>query len=339
MEEMENFDKVITPKKRYSCTSEYATPKESDDSDSSFYFSFIESLESCIDDDVMNKENSVNAPLWTVSDTLNSPTVLRVPKAEAPLLRKVLQMNHTPRNKNNKRVSFSHSSKPCPTPTSTVKATKTKYSDTINSGESLPTASNKTQTEQKNEKKLEKDEEFNTNNDESVSSDVTDDLENELHSTIIENQSLGVNETLICNSKEHVTTIHVAPVSQSCTIAMSSDTIKFSESMEMHGPQNRLINDLGPKNGTQQLSNEITESNIRTIEEIIEEARKNMPQARKAAYIDRQHLAKDNRKSTMKATRSTTYKRRSSTYEPRKVASRKSLGVLKQNAKIAGGEC
>ena len=237
---MENFDKVdtspATPKKRYSCTSEYGTPKESDDSDSSLYYSFIESLENCIDDDVVNKENSANGPLWTITDTLNSPTISRVPKAKTPLLRKILQMNHTPRNKHNKRVSFSHLSKPSPTSTATLKVSKAKDSDTIklNSEENLPITSNEKQIEQKNKQKSENVEKCNTNNDESVSSDVTDDLENELQNTIIENTSAAVNEALVLNSEEHVTTTNDPPVSQSCTMPIPLETIKLSESNEMH---------------------------------------------------------------------------------------------------------
>lgn len=322
---MENFDKMDTPKKRYSCTSEYATPKGSDDSDCSLYYSFIESLENCIDDDdVVNKENSVGGSLWTITDTLDSPTIPRVPKVKTPLLRKILQTNHTPRNKNNKRVSFSHLSKPSPTPTTTLKVSKAKDSDTINlhSGENLPITSNEKQIEQKNERKSENVEERNAKNDESVSSDVTDDLENELHNTIIENlKSPAANETLVLNSEEHVTSTQGPYVSQTCTMPIILETIKSSESNEMHSSSNQLINDL------------TTVASVRTIEQIIEEARKNISQTRNA---------NDNRKSilpiTKKATRATTYKRRSSTYEPRIVDSRKSLGILKQIAKKVGGK-
>lgn len=325
---MENLDNVdtspATPRKRYSCASEYATPKESDDSDSSLYYSFIESLENCIDDDVVNKENSVNATLRTITDTLNSPTISRVSQAKTPLLRKVLQNNHTPCNKNKKRVSFSHLSKMIPTPTATVKVPKPKDSDTIklHAEKELPVTSNEKQIEQKIEQKSENVEETN---DESVSSDVTDDLENELHNTIIENPSPAANETLVLNSEQHVTSPNIPIASQSCTITIPIETNKLSESIE-------LTNDLSSKNNTPQ-SNETTVTNVRTIEQIIKEARKNIPQTRNT---------KDNRKSILpinkKATRATTYKRRSSTYEPRKVDSRKTLGVLKQIAKKVGGK-
>lgn len=126
---MNNDRSPVTPKKRYSCNSEYATPKDSDDSDSSLYYSFVLSED---DKDTVCKENSVNGGHHL--------------KAKTPLLRKVLQTMHTPRNINNKRVSFSHLPKPM---TATVKIVKTMDSDigapTFNLKrieESLPIVSN-----------------------------------------------------------------------------------------------------------------------------------------------------------------------------------------------------
>lgn len=74
-----------------------------DDSDSSLYYSMVEDSES------PDKENSKD---WTVTD--NKKYELRSAKKATPLLRKVLQSNATPRNKHNKRVSFSDSPKPMP---------------------------------------------------------------------------------------------------------------------------------------------------------------------------------------------------------------------------------
>ncbi|XP_055302640.1 uncharacterized protein LOC129568587 isoform X2 [Sitodiplosis mosellana] len=350
---MENIDDVdtspATPKKRYSCTSEYATPRESDDSDNSLYYSFV-------DDNVLNKENSVNSGLWTITDASNSPIAPRVSKAKTPLLRKVLQTNHTPRNRNNKRVSFSHLSKPSPTPAATVKIAKTKdlESEALNSDrnvtfdlkpieESLPIISNKEQEECESVAE-------SSTIDESVLSDVTDDLESELHNTIIENPP-SASEYAIpkesCernNSEEHATSVHTAPVSHvsgNKSPVTPLQAIELSESNGMHSSPHMmtdLLENVTPQLSTvsPQLSNENTVTNIRTVEEIIEEARKNIPQTRNAVKINRQQLANDNRKSILpiakKATRATSYKRRSSTYEPRKVDPRKSLGVLKQIA-------
>lgn len=342
MENINNMDtSPATPKKRYSCASEYATPKESDDSDSSLlYYSFVE-------ENAFNKENSVNGGTWTVSDS-SSPIAPRVSKAKTPLLRKVLQSNHTPRNKNNKRVSFSHLSKPSPTPTVTVKIAKTEESegekvsdrnvifDLKPIGESLPNISNVNQFQQKNEEKTENVVDTNTI-DESLSSDVTDDLENELHNTIIENPPFAANSTLTSSNEEHDT--------PAASVVIPQQDIKASESNETHSLQ--LMNDLLPKTNPQ-LSKEKTVTSTRSIEELLREARKNVPQnqTRNAAKTNRQNLANDTRKSILpiakKSTRATTYKRRSSTYEPRKVDPRKSLGVLKQIAskvtKTIGGK-
>lgn len=90
--------------KRYSSASEYGTPGAVDDdsTDNSLYFSFS--------DNQPNKENSINGGHWSTTDL--TPSSSHVTKAKTPLLRKVLQSNFTPRNANNKRVSFSHLPKP-----------------------------------------------------------------------------------------------------------------------------------------------------------------------------------------------------------------------------------
>lgn len=76
-----------------------------DDSDSSLYYSMAEDSDGALD-----KENSRD---WTVTETV--PTFeMRSAKKATPLLRKILQPSATPRNKNNKRVSFSDSPKPMP---------------------------------------------------------------------------------------------------------------------------------------------------------------------------------------------------------------------------------
>lgn len=77
-----------------------------DDSDSSLYYSMAEDSDGAPD-----KENSRD---WTVTENAPPPFEMRSAKKATPLLRKILQPSATPRNKNNKRVSFSDSPKPMP---------------------------------------------------------------------------------------------------------------------------------------------------------------------------------------------------------------------------------
>lgn len=94
-------------KKRYSSASEYGTPV-SDESENSLYFSFS------VDEYPPNKENTSHTPSSSIPSTS---------KAKTPLLRKVLQSNFTPRNANNKRVSFNHLPKQIPVEEKMAKTT------------------------------------------------------------------------------------------------------------------------------------------------------------------------------------------------------------------------
>lgn len=148
-----------TPKKRYSCISEYATPKGSDDSDNSLYYSFVTSE----DENLSNKENS------------------NINNTSGQLIRTVLQANCTPRNKINKRVSFR----------SALRLNETRElihnaqeAQPIDGSFSPNTPLSTVEESQAN------------------SSDVTDDLENELQDTVIENTSSAINNTLIQTNSE-----------------------------------------------------------------------------------------------------------------------------------------
>lgn len=294
---MNNDKSPVTPKKRYSCNSEYATPKDSDDSDSSLYYSFVLSE----DDNAMYKENSVNGSFNSSVAQLKAKTPLL--KAKTPLLKKVLQTMHTPRNINNKRVSFSHLPKPSP---ATVKIVKTTDSDieapkidtnfTFNLKlieESLPIFSN----EQPILKKIEEEHQHNYFHD----SSIIEDLDNELQNTIIEN------------------TIKTPSSVSNSTLTSSSE----APALPVSNPQ--LIN-TGAK-----------ATITRTVEELLREAHKNESHTRNAAKMNRQRLAKDSRKSVLPTAKKLT--RRSSTYEPRKIDPRKSLGVLKQVANKVTKTC
>lgn len=109
---------VATPKanrqsKRYSTRNSILSEYESamEDSDSSLYYSMTEDSDSSNTD----KENANTD--WTVTEQKSIVREPRSTKKATPLLRKVLQTNQnpTPRNKHNKRVSFSDSPKPMPT--------------------------------------------------------------------------------------------------------------------------------------------------------------------------------------------------------------------------------
>lgn len=338
------MESPATPKKRYSCISEYGTPKGSDDSDNSMYYSFVLSDE----DNAVNKENSINGGMWAVSDSSNSPMAARVSKAKTPLLRKVLQTNCTPRNKNNKRVSFSNVSKPSPTPKAAIKIVKANELEinSLNSGsdrgvafdlkpieESLPKVVPVEQ--QKPDEKSDATADCITISD--SSSDVTDDLENELHNTIIENPPSTTNVTLVTSGEE---------LSAPTPVVTQTLVEKLLEVQPVPPNESSQLDPV-PKNVTPPQPNVSTVPNTRTVEEILRDAAKNVPQTRNTAKINRQRLANDSRKSILpiakNSTRATTYKRRSSTYEPRKMVDpRKSLGVLKQVAskvtKSIGGE-
>lgn len=317
-------DKIspITPKKRYSCTSEYATPKGSDDSDNSLYYSFTLSE----DDSMLSKENSINGGQWTVS---NSPSASRIPRTKTPLLRKVLQSNFTPRNKNNKRVSFSNVSKPEPMPALAGKIPKFQSaSEMIPQMDSNPSSIYDLKPIEENlppissEKSSSKPTEQNDIDDASVNdsaSDATDDLESDLHDTIIENPSSAAFNATNGNSE---LPLPIGPSHEPIKVDATDDSPLTSNPSEVNVSSSSTLKST--------VSNE-NASNTKTIGDVLREKVKPATQTRNSAKVNRQRLANESRKSVFPGskTRATTYKRRSSTYEPRKVDPRKSLSVLK----------
>lgn len=306
-----------TPKKRYSCTSEYATPKGSDDSDNSLYYSFTLSE----DDSMISKENSINGGQWTVS---NSPSASRIPRTKTPLLRKVLQSNFTPRNKNNKRVSFSNVSKPEPMPALAGKIPKFQSaSEMIPQMNSYPSSTYDLKPIEENlppissEKSSSKPAEQNDIDDASVNdsaSDATDDLESDLHDTIIENPSSAAFNATNGNSE---LPLPIGPSHEPQTSNPSEDNVSSNEATSSAALKSTISNE--------------NSSNTKTIGDVLREKVKPATQTRNSAKVNRQRLANESRKTVFPGakTRATTYKRRSSTYEPRKVDPRKSLSVLK----------
>lgn len=114
---MDNYSPQTPSKSRRSyCPSEYESAGEGDISDNSLYYSIIDDGNMSMNMS-MNKENATNGSRRSVAD-LNASAGYRTSKIATPLLRKVLidPSNKTPRNKNNKRVSFSQSPKPNPMP-------------------------------------------------------------------------------------------------------------------------------------------------------------------------------------------------------------------------------
>lgn len=287
--------------KRYSSSSEYATPGMVDDSENSLYFSFTG------DDNLPNKENAINGDSWSMTDVIPSPSPSQfVSKAKTPLLRKVLQSNFTPRNKSNKRVSFSHLPKQSPVEATGGKIAKTvqtyEHRLGLNSNnafdlepikESLPNPTIALDQKSFSDNSTEQDANSDT-------ADVADDLDN----TIIENPSLMKHNTdLLAKTSE----------------SNASGMIEVKKPNNMNDTPNE-----NPKHGS------------KMVHKILSEAATKPHQTRNVTKIDRRQLVKESRKSmlpvTKKSARFTTYKRRSSTYEPRKINPRKSLEVLKQVA-------
>lgn len=147
-------------KKRYSSASEYGTPAtESDDSENSLYFSFS------VDETLPNKENC-QSPLSLLPSTS---------KAKTPLLRKVLQSNFTPRNANNKRVSFSHLPKQIPEENAGKIAKLHEQQIAVDTMFDLEPIRESVQ-------KI-----FDEHNADQDANDLIDDDDDEIHNTIIEN--------------------------------------------------------------------------------------------------------------------------------------------------------
>lgn len=159
-------------KKRYSSASEYGTPA-ANESENSLYFSFS------LDENPPNKENSiVGGHGQSPSSSLPSTS-----KAKTPLLRKVLQSNFTPRNANNKRVSFSHLPKQIPAVENAVKIAKTthvhEHQAAMNSNAMFDLGPIKESVQ-----KI-----FDEHITDQEANDLIDDDDDEIHNTIIENHS------------------------------------------------------------------------------------------------------------------------------------------------------
>lgn len=318
-----------TPK-RYSCTSEYATPKGSDDSDSSLYYSFALS-----EDDVC-KENSINGGQWSVS---NSPS--RIPRTKTPLLRKVLQPNYTPRNKNNKRVSFSHLAKPDPKsdPNSGKIPKLLSQSGTLAKADLNPSSTYDMKLIEENLPPISNENPANTLEQNTVteavtmndsSSDVTDDLENDLHDTIIENPS-SIKPNHSSNEAGEEQTASVEQRQQNAEPSLEKN--KTNDLSQVPTDPNQLIQSSVSQCSVSDALKGKTDTK-KTVEDILRNViKKAPPQTRNSAKVNRQRLANANQNTILpgvkRTIRATTYKRRSSTYEPRKVDPRKSLSALK----------
>ncbi|XP_031619266.1 uncharacterized protein LOC116338272 isoform X2 [Contarinia nasturtii] len=329
-----------TPKqKRYSCISNisnYGTPRDNDDSENSMYYSFVSGEED-------SKENSANGGQWTVTDS-SSPIIPNVASSKTPLLRKVLQTNYTPRNKNNKRVSFSQIPKPCPTPEVASKMSKTSEScvDMIADTtfelkvieESLPDISNENDVKDPVQQIpiFENGVESVTVNESPFN--ISDGLEGDLHDTVIENSSpIPANITLTDNMEmpANPSVVQGAEISSKAPDMTASNETRNRpvEVQERKSTVPPTVKNSAP------LPKKV-QTNVKTVEEILQAGQKTA-QSKNTIKIGRQQLASDSRKSILPVvkkltTRATTYKRRSSTYEPRKVDPRKSLAVLKNVA-------
>lgn len=297
--------------KRYSSSSEYATPGGVDESENSLYFSF------CDNPTEREKENATQEDQWAITDLAPSPsTSSHVFRAKTPLLRKVLQSNFTPRNGNNKRVSFSHVPKGSPIAGHADKILKSDSNglqmefnrntmfDLDPIKESLPCT-----TIAKDYKLFVKNE---TEQDPIDTSNTTDDFDDEMHDdTMIENPSTSTHNNASLSKK---TNENSAPNASS--LDGLKKPIKKNDMVEM---DSALLQESDGVNSKMVVKKLLSGASIKP------------QQTRNTIKIDRRRLGKDNRK-TMNPTRSTTYKRRSSTYEPRKVDPRKSLGVLRNVA-------
>lgn len=286
--------------KRYSSSSEYGTPGAVDDLENSLYYSFT------ADDNPTNKENSINGGQWAITDlSASSSASTHVLKAKTPLLRKVLQANFTPRNKNNKRVSFSHLPKECSAEETSGKMAKTIHTNEhrteLNSDtmfdlkpikESLPCSTMAIDQKQFNE----------IGNDQDANSDTADDLDDDMHNTIIENP-LSVEQSTDSLAKiGEISELSIPSPSKIMEPIKTNDTPGKDSKRECEPPQ---------------------------VKQILSGAVLKPHQTRNVAKLNRRQLVKDNRKSVLpvakKPARATTYKRRSSTYEPQKVKLSKSV--------------
>lgn len=321
---------------RYSMhQSEYGTPIG--DSDNSLYYSLIEDGE---------KENSTGK--WSVSDS-NAPMILRSSKKVTPLIQKVLHHNQTPRNKNNKRVSFSSSPKPMPmeekigkvhpkTPRrSKAIATSIGLEDcqerfrdvlTLNSNEKpieasqLETISETISNDSASNDGSNNEVQSNTSAVSAAISDVASDVADDKDQSMMEN-------TIIENWMRTVKQNGAIGIHQT-----NENIIESNEPMAMN-----VIQATSP--GKNVIQATTPGKNVKPADQVLQQKMKTpQPKSRNVTLIARYKLANENRKTILpkperktilpKTDRKTTYRRRSSTYEPKRMDFRKSISVLKK---------
>lgn len=334
---------------RYSMhQSEYGTPIG--DSDNSLYYSLIEDGE---------KENSTGK--WTVSDS-SASMVLRSSKKVTPLIQKVLHHNQTPRNKNNKRVSFSSSPKPMPmeekigkvhpkTPRrSKAIATSIELEDcqerfrdvlTLNSNEKpieasqLETISETLSNDSASNDGSSNEVQSNTSAVSAAISDAASDVTEDKDQSLMEN-------TVIENWMRAVKQNGAIGINQ-----INENIIETIEPMAMNAIQ-PVTPDKNIPQATSSGKNVIQATtpgkNVKPADEVLQQKIKTpQPKSRNVTLIARYKLANENRKTILprtdrktilpRADRKTTYRRRSSTYEPKRMDVRKSISALKKVVK------
>lgn len=330
---------------RSSIMSEYESAAE--DSDSSMYFSMVEDSDSST-----GKENAKG------SDNKSLKLEMRSAKKATPLLRKVL--NPTPRNKHNKRVSFSESPKPMPsgeklskifptTPRHSLKNLDFQSnidvdSEVIKCQEKLATlmtieeaSGQENFCEATNAIKVDKlTAILETKSEAHLSHEKAEGAE---HDTMPSNQLLDCFATVSdgasdggSDDREH---------------SMLEDTIieKFCDQNNAeipHVPANELQIVPGKvkgqmfKSAITSVISSLTPNKIKSASAVIEECKNRIAAipTKNPTESARSKLLIANRKSMLpNARRQTSVRRRSSTYEPRKVDARKTINIIKKARK------
>lgn len=358
--------KMIPNKSRYSMKSEYDTCGEDDDSDTSLYYSIIDNdFESPIEEDKENKSGKVTV---SAPDSVSRRNTKAMPKT--PLLRKVLEKQQaTPRNQNNKRVSFSASPKTIP-----ILAKKT----TANVP-AVPEVSEPITQEQPNTngvqsienviQAIEEQREHNGEQPEQTDAVSDDSEESDLHKTMVENDS---DRTIISieavgdqifdvaeNVEIPMVNGHAAPTSNG---AAANEEIKPAPVENVGEVQStEKVKKVGFKveNHSQMIAGikkpVVAATNVKTNAVVATKTAVKSAVVKAAAPTANKKIAalapvKTVTKtvpvakaveasattgtiSAKKPTRQTTYKRRSLTFEPPKYTARKSLAVLSKVAK------
>lgn len=333
---------------RSSIMSEYESAAE--DSDSSLYFSMVDDSDSSTD-----KENSKGE--WTVSENKPLKIETRSAKKATPLLRKVL--NPTPRNKHNKRVSFSDSPKPMPsgeksgkvhpkTPRRCLK--NLEYQSNIDVDSEVNECQEKLATLLTIEEATGQENVCESTNDIKVDKlTAIPETESEVHLSNekaegAEKETMPSNQLLDC----------FATVSDGASDggsdrdhSMLDDTIieKFCDLNDteiQHVPANDQ--QIAPvkvkgqmlKSAITSVISSLTPNKVKSASVVIEECKNRIAAipTKNPTQSARSQLLMENRKSVVPNTRrQTSFRRRSSTYEPRKVDARKTINVLKKARK------